>query len=58
MGWKKLKLTKWINKAEELPGHLQVRYDILLESFQNSPFTFEEAAKLLFERKENHEQSN
>ena len=52
-----MKLTKWINKAEELPEHLRVRYDILLERFQNSPFTFEEAARLLFEKKENHKDS-
>jgi len=36
-----------------LPSHLRERYDILLEEFQTSQFTFDEAAKLLQKKKKN-----
>jgi len=47
------KLTEWTNRRQ-LTKWLQVRYDILFEHFQNSPFSFDQAATILQEKNKNH----
>ncbi len=49
----KSKSTNWRSR-KKLARWLQDRYDMLFEHFQTSPFRFDEAAKILREKKDNH----
>jgi len=50
---KRSKTKNLENAIKTLPLHLRERYDILIEEFQTSQFTFDEAASLLLKKKKN-----